>query len=107
MDIEALPALHWERKAEKARAKAKTMNSADARRLMYDVARRYRQMAGIARSFARMAMTAWTMLTAATHAATIKNPNVMTKLAVLVVYVLGPASRETGVVQLCATRIAE
>jgi hypothetical protein len=48
MDIETLPALHWEQKAKEARAKAKTMNSAEAKRLMHDVARRYRLMAGIA-----------------------------------------------------------
>jgi len=48
MDIEALPARHWEQKATEARAKAKSMTSAEARRLMHDVARRYRQMAAIA-----------------------------------------------------------
>ena len=48
MGIEALPARHWERKASEALDKARTMTSAEARRLMRDVARRYRQMAAIA-----------------------------------------------------------
>jgi hypothetical protein len=53
VNIEALPALHWEQKAKEARTKAKTMNSAEARRLMHDVARRYRQLAGVTRSIVR------------------------------------------------------
>jgi hypothetical protein len=48
MNIEALSSQYWERKAKEARGKAKTMTSAEARRLMRDVARRYRQMAAIA-----------------------------------------------------------
>jgi hypothetical protein len=48
MDIEALPSRHWEQEARKARNKAKRMTSAEARRLMRDVARRYREMAAIA-----------------------------------------------------------
>ena len=48
MDIETLPSRHWEQEARKARAKAKTMNSAEARRLMLDIARRYHEMAAIA-----------------------------------------------------------
>lgn len=48
MNIEGLPAQHWEQKATEARDKSKTMTSAEARRLMRDVARRYRQMATIA-----------------------------------------------------------
>jgi hypothetical protein len=48
MNIESLPARHWEQKATEALDKATTMTSPDARRLMRDVARCYRQMAAIA-----------------------------------------------------------
>lgn len=48
MNFEARPAWHWEQKATKARAKARTMASAEARQLMHDVARRYKLMASIA-----------------------------------------------------------
>jgi hypothetical protein len=40
-------AQHWEQKAKKARDKAKTMSSAEARRLMLDAASRYSLMAAI------------------------------------------------------------
>ena len=48
MSIDALPSRHWEQKAKEAHDKAKAMTSAEARRLMRDVARRYRLMAAIA-----------------------------------------------------------
>jgi hypothetical protein len=48
MSIGALPSRYWEQKAEEARAKARTMVSAEARELIRDVARRYRLMAVIA-----------------------------------------------------------
>jgi len=48
MNIQARPSWHWEQKAKQARDKAKTMISAEARRLMRDVARRYRYMATVA-----------------------------------------------------------
>ncbi len=48
MDIEALPSSYWEQKAREAVDKSKTMTSIEARRLMRDVARRYREMAAIA-----------------------------------------------------------
>ena len=48
MDIEALPSSYWEQKAREAVDKSKTMTSIEARRLMRDVARRYRKMAAIA-----------------------------------------------------------
>jgi hypothetical protein len=43
-----MPSQHWERKAKEARDKARSMASAEAKRLMRDVARRYRLMASIA-----------------------------------------------------------
>jgi hypothetical protein len=48
MDTEAVPSHHWEQKAKEALKKAKTMTSAEAKRLMYDVARLYRLMSTIA-----------------------------------------------------------
>lgn len=48
MNIEALPPRHWLWKAREAHARAKAMTSLEARRLMRDVARRYRQMATLA-----------------------------------------------------------
>jgi hypothetical protein len=48
MSIAAMPARYWERKAEEARAKAKTMANTEAREIMRDVARRYKLMASIA-----------------------------------------------------------
>jgi len=48
MDIEAMPSDHWDQQAKKARDKARTMASAEAKRLMREVARHYRLMAAIA-----------------------------------------------------------
>jgi hypothetical protein len=48
MSMETLPSRHWEQKAREAHDKAKAMTSAEARQLMRDVARRYRQMAILA-----------------------------------------------------------
>jgi len=48
MDIEAMPSRHWQQKAKEALEKAKTMSSAEAKRLMRDVARHYREMGTIA-----------------------------------------------------------
>jgi hypothetical protein len=48
MDIGAMPSRHWQQKAREALEKAKTMTSAEAKRLMRDVARHYREMGVIA-----------------------------------------------------------
>jgi hypothetical protein len=48
MNIQAIPSRHWEDRARDALDKAKTLSSTEARRLMREVARRYRLMASIA-----------------------------------------------------------